>query len=978
MEQLVATYRTQAEHVEQAGSRYNEATVRIDFIDRFLIILGWDVHNDDGLAQYEREVVVERSGDSEDAVIGRPDYRLRINGQDRLPIEAKKPSVRLSSSESSALQARSYGWSLSLPAAVLTNFSETVIFDATITPEQGDAASVAVIPGCRFRVEEYVERFDELWQRLSYETLSTDMFFDVYDYTTPPRGDSPFDRTFLSEFRRWRQSFSADIAAQNPGLNAAEVGRRTQRVLNALLFLRVCEDRNIARYEALLDSATAHQIVTAFRKADRVFNAGLFKVLDEPTTVSPEVLLQIIKEMYWPKTKFAFGVLEPAILAELYEQYLAERVEILDGRQTRLVEKPELTHAGGVVTTPGWIVDELVEGGLSPLLADGGSVPESLTILDPACGSGVFLVSVLNRLIAFEESGGSVLGLADRAQMVRRHVFGMDIDAEAVEVARLSLLLLVLGDEHIDASGSSNLLPDLTANIRVGNSIVSDNFDSLLPDVARLVDRRAAVAPTNLRRAFASVFAEGGFSLIVGNPPYIRIQTLAEFMPDQLAYFQHPNSGLESSQALNFDVYLLFIERALDMLRPGGRLALIVPNRFTVHTAATPVRAKLAPRIERLVHFGEHQVFPRRTTYTCLIFAGDATDEPANFCMVNDLDEWRDSNTSAVGTPDRSSLDGSPWPIASSERSEVFELLEKNKIASLGDPGWVDIFVGTQTSADDVFYIRTDGTADPNGLVAFTDRWGQDWKIERDILRPAAKKRSIRPYDSNILPDQFGIFPYVVEDGAGNRAASRARLFSESEMNDRFPKALEYLTAHRDKLTDRNVTPAGQDFWAYGRSQSLTKLNDPKIIVRVMSLTPCYALDDDSLLVPGGGDGGPYYLMRPKLECPYSREVILAIMSHPAIDAHIDSHGKRYRGSYIIHTKRFMAQVPVPRLHDAQTSEITAKVRELTGNTVRLRSETDTSIAASLISRQESLRAEVEDIISSAFGLQARHIEALG
>jgi hypothetical protein len=346
--------------------------------------------------------------------------------------------------------------------------------------------------------------------------------------------------------------------------------------------------------------------------------------------------------------------------------------------------------------------------------------------------------------------------------------------------------------------------------------------------------------------------------------------------------------------------------------------------------------------------------------------------------MVNDLDEWRYSKISTVGTPERSSLDGSPWPIASAERSEVFELLERNKIASLGDPGWVDIFVGTQTSADDVFYIRTDGTADPNGLVAFTDRWGADWKIERDILRPAAKKRSIRPYDSSLVPDQFGIFPYVIEDGSGKRRAPRARLLSESEMNDRFPKAFEYLTAHRDKLTDRNVTPAGQDFWAYGRSQSLTKLNDPKIIVRVMSLTPCYALDDDSLLVPGGGDGGPYYLMRPKPECPYSREVILAIMSHPAVDAHIDSHGKRYKGSYIIHTKRFMTQVPVPRLDDAQTSEITAKVRELTGNTVRLRSETDTSIAASLISRQENLRAEVEGIISLAFGLEARHIDALG
>lgn len=977
MEGLVATYQMQAEQVEQSGSRYNEATARVDFIDRFLMILGWDVHNDNGLAQHQREVVVERSGDSEDAVIGRPDYRLRINGMDRLPVEAKKPSVRLSSSDKSALQARSYGWSLSLPAAMLTNFSETVIFDAMITPEQGESASVAVIPGCRFRFDEYVQRFDELWQRLSYETLSTDAFYAVYNYTTPPRGDSPFDRTFLSEFRRWRQAFSTDIAVQNPALNAAEVGRRTQRVLNALLFLRVCEDRDIARYEALLESATAHEVVAAFRHADRVFNAGLFKVLDEPTTVSPEVLLQIIKEMYWPKTKFAFGVLEPDILAELYEQHLAERVEILESRRTRLVEKPELTHAGGVVTTPSWIVDELVSGGLDPLLPECGSIPVNLTVLDPACGSGVFLVAIVNRLIAVQEAAGSILTLSDRAELVRRHVFGMDIDAEAVEVARLSLLLLVLGGERIDTATSTGILPELAMNVRVGNSVISDDFDRLVPDAARNVERRAAVAPTNQRQAFGQAFAHGGFSLIVGNPPYIRIQTLAEFMPDQLAYFQHAGSGLESSQALNFDVYLLFIERALDMLRPGGRLAFIVPNRLTLHTAAAPVRAKLAPRLERLVHFGEHQVFPKRTTYTCLVFAGDALTQDASVCMVNDLDDWRHRKASTVGHLERSSLDGSPWPIATPERTEVFELLEKNKVASLGDAGWVDIFVGTQTSADDVFYIRTDGTADDNGLVSFRDRWGTDWKIERAILRPAAKKQSIRPYDRDLVPDQFGIFPYAMETGKGGNGRLRARLYSQAEMNESFPRALAYLTAHRDKLAARNVTPAGQDFWAYGRSQSLTKLNDPKIIVRVMSLTPCYALDDDSLLVPGGGDGGPYYLLRPTPECPYSHEVILAIMSHPAIDAHIDSHGKRYRGSYIVHTKRFMKQAPIPRLDGAQAAEITTKVQELTEITVRLRSETDTSIIASLTSRHATLRADVEGVISSAFGLEQRHIDAL-
>lgn len=975
MKDLVAAYQEQASTVERADSRYNEASTRIDFIDKFLRILGWDVHNDGGLAQSNRDVVVERSADAENAVIGRPDYRLRINGRDRLPIEAKKPSVRLSSSSRSALQARSYGWSLSLPAAVLTNFSETVIFDATVTPSQGDGADVAVIPGCRFTSEDYVERFNELWDRLSYETVASDEFFKVYEYETPPRGQSPFDRTFLSEFRRWRQLLSTDIAVQNPALNAAEVGRRTQRVLNALLFLRVCEDRDIAKYEALLDSATAHEVVAAFRRADQVFNAGLFKVLDDPTVVSPQILLQIIKEMYWPQTKFAFGVLDPEILSELYEQYLSERVEILESRQTRLVEKPELTHAGGVVVTPSWVVNDLVEGGLNPLLSVAPKIPQDLTLLDPACGSGVFLVALLNRLIAKQESLGHPLTLHDRSNLVRRHLFGMDIDAEAVEVARLSLLLMVLGDDHIDTTRDVNLLPDLTSNIQVGNSIVSDDFDILVPSAARIVERRAAVAPTNQHRAFASVFAKGGFSLVIGNPPYIRIQALASFMPDQLAYFQHPSSGLLSSQTHSFDVYLLFIERALKMLGPEGRLAFVVPNRFTVHTAAAPVRATLTHHIERLVHFGEQQLFPGRLTYSSFIFTGNQVGGPVQICMVDDLDAWKYEKKSNVGYLDRSSLDGSPWPIASSERTEIFEILDSTKIASMGDPGWVDIFVGTQTSLDDVFYIVPESVPDENGLVAFTDRWGTGWEIENEILRPAAKKRRIRPYDRNITPDKFGIFPYVIEPGSG--ANPRARLYSQPEMETKFPKALNYLTAHREKLEARNVTPSGQNFWAYGRTQSLTKLNEPKIIVRVMSLTPCYALDDDSLLVPGGGDGGPYYLMRPTPECPYPSEVIMAIMSHPAIDAHIDSHGKRYQGSYIVHTKRFMQQVPVPSLDGTQIETIRAHVQEITSITERLRSERDTVLKASLLSRHDSLRYQVENIISESFGLESKHIDAL-
>ncbi|MGH4008339.1 MAG: hypothetical protein ACRDTH_09345, partial [Pseudonocardiaceae bacterium] len=374
---LVEAYRRQSAEVEAPGSRYTETEARGEFIDPLLAILGWDVHNGSGLSQAQREVVLERTREGDGNTTGRPDYRLRVRGQDRMPVEAKKPSVRLSMSAAAAVQARSYGWSLSLPASVLTNFAETVIFDSTIAPEDGDGPDVAVIPRCRFVHSEYVTCFDELWERLSYESVATDHFYGVYAYEEHPRGTSPFDQTFLARFRRWRHQVAEDIATRNPTLHAPEVGRRTQRLLNALLFVRVCEDRNIGRYEDLLRSAESQQVVGAFRRADRVFNAGMFDVL-ESTTVSAETLAAVIRELYWPKSKFAFGVLRPDILAAVYEQYLSERVVIVADRRVRLVEKPELAHAGGVVPTPDWVVGKLLDSALAARLTPDG-VPADLS-----------------------------------------------------------------------------------------------------------------------------------------------------------------------------------------------------------------------------------------------------------------------------------------------------------------------------------------------------------------------------------------------------------------------------------------------------------------------------------------------------------------------------------------------------------------------------------------------------------------------
>ena len=975
MTQFVADYQRQSADLEAVNSRYTEAEARGEFIDRFLRIFGWDVHNDAGWPQLRREVLLERGSESDTG--GRPDYRLRRNGQDRLPIEAKKPSVNLGTGVNAARQTRSYGWSLALPAAVLTNVAQTVIYDTTIELRDGDGADVAVIPGGRIKVAEYLDRFDDLWLHLSFDSVTNDGYYDLYSYSEPPRGTSSFDRSFLAEFRKWRLALASDLASCNSDLPAAEIGRRTQRLLNALLFLRVCEDRNIGQYEALLTSAQSDTLLNAFRSADRTFNAGLFDVLNT-TKYTSAALTSVINEMYWPRSKFAFGVLRPDILAAVYEQYLAERVELDHRGKVSLAQKPELTHAGGVVPTPAWVVQQLVAGGLNALLVPQQPVSADLRILDLTLGSGSFLIESFERLVDAEVAVGNNVGLAERAALVKDHLFGVDIDGAAVEVTKLSLLLAVLGDEVVDVNRGRNLLPDLSKNLLIGNALIESDFDTIVPSAAAIPERRAAVSPLDLKSAFSDVLQDGGFKLILGNPPYVRIQTLSEFMPDQLAYFQDARSGYESALSHNFDVYQLIVERAFKFLAADGYLAYIVPNRFTNLVPAGTMRGLVGPRLLRLVHFGEKQVFEGRSTYTALIFVGPPSRGPAQLELVPDLKAWQDSGSADLAQIDRVSLGTEVWPIMNEARAKIFQKMEKSAIARLCDDDWVSVFVGVQTSCDKVFFIKPLPES-TDKIVKFRDPdTGQLREIEWAILRKAVQDRRFEAYGYNPEPDALVIFPHEVLPPRPGRKRGKTPPYSPERMAADFPMALEYLTAKRAALTARDVKPdPGDRFWAYGRSQSLTKLDDPKLIVRVLSLTPQYVLDDEGLVAPSGGDGGPYYLLRPTENCPYSMRVIQAVLSHPAVDAYIASRGRAYRGSYLVHRKEFLKNVPIPLLSDAAQQQIERDVTEMQDIQERLRTEQDTTLRTSLAGRHEVLRRKVNDTVAAGYGLTAEDLLAI-
>jgi len=967
---LVSRYAVGASNAERPGSDYVESQVRVDFIDAFLRAFGWDVANEDGKVHSRRDVVVEKSTDlvDDEEGVGRPDYTLRYDARPRHVVEAKKPSVRLTHPKP-ARQARTYGWSLALPAAVVTNFSETVFYDARIEPKADDGVSMAEMPDGRFAYIDYVDRFDRLWDLLSYDSVHTDRYKEVYEYDEPPRGQSGFDRAFLAQLRDWRAVLAADIAANNATLGAEEIGRRTQRVLNALVFLRVCEDRNIERYQDLLDAARTAQLVRRFRVADAVYNAGLFSVLDD-TTVDPDTLRSIVGSLYWPFSKYAFGLIQPEILASVYEQFLGERVEVHPDGSVALVRKPEITHTGGVVPTPDFIVQSLLRETLAPQIVTAVlDHLQTVTVLDMACGSGVFLVGAFAMLIARYEELLGPLNVRNRADIARRHLHGVDLDPEAVEVTRLSILLSALGDDEIDLAHERSVLPDLANNVVVGNSVIDLGFDARFPEAAKDTARRVQVKPFDWIKNFPQILARNdggvssGFDVIVGNPPYQRIQTLARFFPEQLAFLQDPRAGFTSSVAFNFDVYMVFIERGLQLLKAEtGRLGFIVPNRIMKAPPGAELRGALGKRIESIVDFGTCQVFAGRTTYTCLLIVGGGDSGEVPITMVDDLASWRAGAPGNHQQKARSDLDRNPWTYSDDEA--VFRAVTARCSRVISDVA--DVFVGVQTSADDIFFLQPtrESTSD---TVVFIDANGQRREIERDITRPAIRDRTLVPYDCDPVPDSVAIFPYVI-DHAGKRP--RAVVLDGTALNNDYPKAAEYFAVFEDRLKGRAVSPdPGDNYWAYGRSQSLTRLDPPKIIVRVLSLEPQYALDTKGLLAPGGGDGGPYGLLRPKEEWEHPIEVLIALLSHPVIDSIVATEGRHYRDGYFVHRKAFLKKLPVPDFSEADARQITQLVREMHGHVEAIRDETDSEIIGTTRARLAWLRSKTEELVSAALGV---------
>lgn len=618
------------------ASSYNETQVRREFLDPFFKALGWDIDNEQGYAEAYKDVV------HEDAIkIGgntkAPDYAFRVGGTRKFFLEAKKPSVNIKQDIASAYQLRRYAWSAKLSLSVLTDFEEFAVYDCRVKPENTDKASVARTAYYTF--EDYLEKWDEIAAIFSREAVLKGSFDKYATDNRRKRGTAEVDDAFLEEIEGWRAALSRNIALRNHQLDARELNAAVQGLIDRVIFLRIAEDRGIERYGQLQSIASEKDVyqglTSLFLKADDRYNSGLFhfkkgdgstETLDTFTlalTIDDKVLKPILKSLYYPESPYEFSVLPADILGQVYERFLGKVIRLVGSRAV-IEEKPEVKKAGGVYYTPAYIVDYIVRNtlgklleGKTPLQASGEDRRTKdhfpVRVIDPACGSGSFLIGAYQYLLDWyrdayvsddpvKYSGGKEpkllqagkddwrLTIAERRRILLTHIYGVDIDTQAVEVTKLSLLLKVLEGETADAMARQmdffriRALPDLGKNIRCGNSLIGSDFYKAYSYSLFSDDDHIAMNVFDWEAEFPFFAKTMGFDCVIGNPPY-----LFSAGKNQALYYQDRYHLTEYQT----DFYVYFIEKGTRLLKPEGILSYIVPDSWLNSANFSRVRNSL-------------------------------------------------------------------------------------------------------------------------------------------------------------------------------------------------------------------------------------------------------------------------------------------------------------------------------------------------------------------------------------------------
>ncbi len=565
---------------------YNEAQTRNEFIEPLFEFLGWDMRNLENPSEVTTEETVSK---------GRVDLAFRLNHIPVMFLEAKALKVDLDEWKW-AEQAINYSWNKSVTWAILSDFEGIKIFNAEIPPK-----SLTQNLFFELKWHEYIDRFDQLWL-LSKESFEEKKLFEQAEKWGKLTKRKQVGEKLFEDLTNWRTLLTKDFKKNNSNIDEDAIDEGVQKILDRLIFIRTAEDRKIEQNILLSlvreweTSGKKHNIFKrlndGFRWFDDHYNSKLFASHAlENWKADDKVFETIIKGLYQTADgyRYDFSAISTDVLGGIYEQYLG----YVQGKRQKEERTKSKRKSQGIYYTPKYVVEYLIEQTLGEVLKQSKSkdIP-NIKILDPACGSGSFLISAYDKILEAKNKLDKQIGLFDRFEILKNNIYGVDLDEQAIEIAQLNLLLRVLQQR--------TKLPTLSHNLRIGNSLVEGDHESLNPYFDQKWRNQQ---PFNFKQEFPEVFKEKAFDVIIGNPPYVQLSMSDDLEEGMKKYLI---DHYESSMG-RLNTFAFFIRRGLDLLSEGGYLGFIIPNTILTQDYYYQLRKYILDHcaIENIVSFDD-------------------------------------------------------------------------------------------------------------------------------------------------------------------------------------------------------------------------------------------------------------------------------------------------------------------------------------------------------------------------------------
>ena len=932
--------------------RYNEPATRQEFILPLFRALGWNIEDTREVSPEER---VSR---------GFVDFAFRLGSIPRFFLETKKIPADLEDPRW-ARQAINYAWLKGVTWAVLSDFEGLKVFNA----EWQETHPVRAIFKDLYW-NEYLDRFDDLWL-LSRPAMEEGALDRAAEAVGKKVKKTPVSRLLFADLTEWRRELFRHLRPYNPQWSIEQIDQAVQRILDRLIFIRTCEDREIEPYrlQPMLrqwrDQGRKKDLVQTlsalFREFDDIYDTRLFAPhFCEELTSEPTPFERIIEGLYEVPGGYGlydFNAIDADVLGGIYEQYLGHRAQDPEGKQ--VVDKRARRKAQGIYYTPQFVVRYIVGQTLGRLLEEQDyEQARQVKVLDMACGSGSFLIEafdVLDRYLAgvrgqdAASAAGDIHDFARRMEILTGNLYGVDLDAQAVEIARLNLLL-----KAVNQRGE---LPRLE-NIRQGNSLISGASEEL---EAAFGPNWRNKRPFNWEEQFTRIMERGGFDVIVGNPPYIRIQTLPK--DDARWYGDHYQAAGGS-----YDIYVLFVERALQLLRPGGSFGMILPNKFLQVDYGKKLRKLLSQQkaVSRIVDFEHAQVFEDATTYTCLLFLRKKPSEKMLYVAAGDWLKAEAEQPALLSDSlpdvhvDSRLLTDEPWIFLSELQAQV-----RHKLISHGVPLLnltAKMSRGSSSGNDKVFMLKRGRSGD----TYFTDD-GEAVKIESELLRTPLFATDFNRYSFTPRSGKVIIFPYRKSGG------SSFVLLSEAELERRFPNAYSYLRSRKEVLEQRKQFKA---WYSFSAPRNLAVHDQAHLVVPLLADKGSLAeLPDDQenyCLMASGG-----FSISIGKDSRLSPRYVLGLLNSKLLFWYLAMISNRFRGGWITCTKQYVGRLPIRPINFDDPADVARHDRmvEMVEEMLRLQKEHAQAEALKedrrhdLARRIERLDAEIDALVYELYGL---------